>query len=253
MRGLSRGLRALAECAPIENAPAHDRRMRAAISRAKRTDCFAEQQNFDRAIAKKVKETPVSSEIEEWFANEKITVGAKRSWKRTAGHPAVLAIVIALGVIAVIAWLKFDEQVHAFPGASIAKKLLTVASSTRPSQFEAVQSEAGTLTDLFLMKYRLEHYDVPPEFGRLQTIGTRVFDDEEAGRVAQIGVGEKRMQLFLFPARRDAKTGQPDEFDGWRYVEQEGWTGAVHARKGVLFMAAVRGTRTDLAPYLPKQ
>jgi hypothetical protein len=60
------------------------------------------------------------------------------------------------------------------------------------------------------------------------------------------------MQLFLFPARRDSKSGKPEEFEGWRYIEQEGWTGAVQARKGVLFMAAVRGPKKDLAPYLSK-
>jgi len=253
MKRLSRGLRALADCAPIENASAPDRRMRTALARVKRIDNFATQQSFDRALAKLVRATPVPPEIEEWFANEKMAEGAKPSWKKTALHPAILAIAIALAVIAVIAWIKFEEQMHAFPGTSTAKKLLSVASATRPSQFEPIQTEAGTLSDLFFMKYRLDHYDVPPEFSRQHTIGVRVFDDDEAGRVAQIGVAEKRMQLFLFPARRNSKTGQPEEFEGWRYIEQEGWTGAVHAHKGVLFMATVRGPKKDLAPYIARQ
>jgi hypothetical protein len=58
--------------------------------------------------------------------------------------------------------------------------------------------------------------------------------------------------LFLFPGRHDSKTGKPEEFEGWRYIEQEGWTGVVQARKGILFMAAVRGPKKDLAPYLAK-
>jgi hypothetical protein len=254
MKRLPRGLRALANCAPIASEVAPDRRMRAAISRAKkRRKDFAQQQAFDRAMADLVKSTPVPAEIAEWFANEKLAEGTKRNWRNTAGHPAILAIGIALAVIAVIAWIKFDEQMHTFAGESTAKKLLSIASSTRVSQFEPVKTDAGTLSDLFVMKYRLEHYDVPPEFSQLRTIGVRVFDDEEAGRVAQIGVAEKRMQFFLFPARRDSKTGQPEEFQGWRYLEQEGWTGAIRARKGVLFMATVRGPKKDLAPYLPKE
>jgi len=60
------------------------------------------------------------------------------------------------------------------------------------------------------------------------------------------------MQLFLFPAPQDSKTGKPEEFAGWRYIEQEGWTGAVQVHNGILFMAAVRGTKKDLAPYLAK-
>jgi hypothetical protein len=252
MKRLSRGLRALADCAPIENTKAPDHRMRTAVSRAKRTEDFATQQSFDRAIAKLVEATPVSAEIRHWFANEKMAEGTKRSWKKTAFHPAILAIGIALGVIAVEAWIKFDEQMHAFPGTATAKKLLGVAAMTRPSDFEPMQAEAGTLNDLFFMKYRLEHYDVPPEFARQRTIGVRVFDDDEAGQVAQIGLAEKRIQLFLFPARRDSKTGKPEEFEGWRYLEQEGWTGAVRTSKGVLFMAAVRGPKKDLTPYLAR-
>lgn len=252
MNRLSRGLRSLAACAPIANTKAPDRRMRTAVSRAKRTEDFAVQQSFDRAVAKLVQATPISSEIKQLFANEKMAEGTKRSWKKTALHPAILAIAIALGVIAVVGWIKFDEQVHAFPGTAIATKLLSEAAMTRPSELEPVANEAGTLGDFFFMKYRLEHYDVPPEFSHQRTIGVRVFDDDEAGRVAQIGIAEKRLQLFLFPARRDSKTGKAEEFNGWRYIEQEGWTGAVQARKGVLFMAAIRGTKKDLAPYLAK-
>jgi len=132
MKRLSRGLRTLADCAPIANAKAPDRRMRTAVSRAKRTEDFAAQQSFDRAVAKLVQATPVSPEIQEWFANEKMAEGAKRNWRKTAFHPAILAIGIALAVIAVVAWIKFDEQMHAFPGTATAKKLLNVAVMTRP-------------------------------------------------------------------------------------------------------------------------
>jgi hypothetical protein len=250
MKRLPRGLRSLAACAPIANAKAPDRRMRTAVSRAKRIKDFAAQQSFDRAVAKLVQATPVAPEIKQLFANEKMTEGTKRSWKKTAFHPAILAIGIALAVIAVVGWIKFEEQMHAFPGTAIAKKLLSEAAMTRPTELEPVATDAGTLGDFFFMKYRLEHYDVPPEFSRQRTIGVRVFDDDEAGQVAQIGLAENRLQLFLFPARRDAKTGKAEEFDGWRYIEQEGWIGAVRAQKGILFMAAIRGTKKDLAPLL---
>ena len=247
---MRRGLQLLVDCAPISNGRNADRRMRAAIAAAKRSDRFSRQQGFDRAIARLVHSTPVPGEIKEWFANEPMAEGSRRSWWRTALHPAVIAIVIALAVIGFISWAKFNEQMHTFPGEPIARKLLTVASMTRPSQLETIQADAGTLGDLFLMKHRLEHYDVPPEFAKLRTLGARVFDDEEAGRVAQIAVDEKRMQLFLFPAPRDGKTAQPQEFSGWRYIEQEGWTGAVRERAGVLFMAAVRGPKKELARYV---
>src|SRR5206468_12297419 len=146
-----------------------------------------------------------------------------------------------------------DEQTRTVSGAPSTKTLLRVARTTRVAKIDPVKADAGTLSDLFVIKYRLEHYDVPPEFSQLRAIGVRVFNDDEAGRVAQIGVTEKRMQLFLFPARRSSKTGQPEEFQGWRFLEQEGWTGAVRARQGILFMATIRGPKKDLAAYLPKE
>jgi hypothetical protein len=127
---------------------------------------------------------------------------------------------------------------------------LTIASATRVPQLDPVQTDAGALGDLFFLKYRLEHYDVPPEFADFRTLGVRVFDDDEGHRVAQIAVPEKRMQFFLFPAERNPKTAKPREFSGWRYVDQEGWSGAVQVRAGVCFMAALRGEKRDLAPYL---
>src|SRR5256714_9876731 len=104
---------------------------------------------------------------------------------------------------------------HASPGTATAKKLLNVAAMTRPWEFEPMETEAGTLNDLFFMKYRLEHYDVPREFSQQPTIGVRKFDDDEAGQVAQIGLAAKRMQLFFFPATLDSNTGKPEEFEGW--------------------------------------
>src|SRR5437660_8112261 len=124
MKRLSRGLRTLADCAPIANAKAPDRRMRTAVSRAKRIEGFAAQQSFDRAVAKLVQATPVSPEIEEWFANEKMAEGAKRNWRKTAFHPAILAIGIALVVIAVVAWIKLDEKMQAFAGTATGKKIV---------------------------------------------------------------------------------------------------------------------------------
>ena len=61
------------------------------------------------------------------------------------------------------------------------------------------------------------------------------------------------MQLFLFPAERNAKTGAVLRFPGWRYIQQEGWTGAVTEHNGVCFMAALRGRENDLAPYLAEK
>ena len=93
---------------------------------------------------------------------------------------------------------------------------------------------------------------MPQEFAEFKTLGTRVFDDDEVRRVAQIWIKEKRMQFFLFPAEPD-KQGKINDFSDWRFVELEGWTGAVTQRNGVCFMAAIRGGEKDLQGYLEKK
>ena len=251
---LSRREKALVRWAPITEKAGIDRKMRVAVLRVRRSKKmateFGQQQAFDKALAALVQTTPVSPDVEEWFRNENLIPKSKRTWKRTVRNPAVLSIALALAVIAGVIIFIVMERMREFPSSPAARKMLTIAASTRSSLLDVVEAEAGSLGDFFFLKYRLEHYDVPPEFGHLRVTAYRVFDDDEGHRVAQIFVPSKRIQLFIFPAERNAKDGKPREFSGWRYLEQEGWTGVVQARDGVCFMAALRGQEKDLAPYL---
>ncbi|HMJ04936.1 MAG TPA: hypothetical protein VK474_01645 [Chthoniobacterales bacterium] len=255
--GLSPREQVLARIAPITDKTGTDRRMRAAVLHARRKGpgavAFGQQQAFDRAVAALVRDIPVSAEISEWFRNEKLIPQKKRGWKKTLLNPVVLSIALALVVIAGVVVFVILERMNEFPGSSTARKMLTVAASMRGVQVDPIATEAGSLSDFFFMKYQLEHYDVPPEFAGRRTAGCRVFDDDEGHRIAQISLEEKRVQFFLFPAERDPKNARALEFSGWRYVENEGWTGAVQVRNGVCFMVALRGQRQDLAAYLAKE
>jgi len=249
---LSRRQRALVNCAPITEERTADRSMRSAMSRACSGNEFVAQQKFDRALAALVQTMPIPSETAEWFATKDLVPVSKWTWKKIVRNPAALAIGIALVVIAGVLVFQFIARLNDFPGSPTARKLLTIASSTRPVLLDPVNTDAGTLSDLFFMKHGLEHYDVPAEFADFKTIGCRVFEDEESRRIAQIWLAEKRMQLFLFPAERDAKTGAVLRFPGWRYLRQEGWVGAVAEHNGVCFMAALHGRDKDLAHYVAK-
>src|SRR5438874_8298725 len=253
--GLLRRRRALLNCAPISHDHLADRSMRTAVSRADGSDEFVNQQNFDRAVAELIRLVPIPPESAEWFLDKEAIRAPRWTWRKIVLNPAVLAISIALVVIAGVFAFHLLDRLNAFPGSATARKLLTVASSTRPVMLDPVSAEAGTLSDLFFMKHGLEHYDVPDEFADFKTIGCRVFEDEESHRVAQIWLVENRMQLFLFPAERDTKTGAVLRFAGWRYVQQEGWVGAVREHSGVCFMAALRGREKDLKAYIsnPKE
>jgi hypothetical protein len=247
---LLRRYRAFLNCAPIGPQKEMDRAMSSAVTRAASSIEFVNQQNFDRAVAELVRLIPLPPETAEWFSEKDLAVGPKWTWKKIVRNPAVLAISIAVLVIAGVFVWQLLTHLNEFPGSATARKLLSVASSTRPVMLDPVSTEAGTLSDLFFMKHGLEHYDVPEEFADFRTIGCRVFEDEESRRIAQIWLAEKRMQLFLFPAERDTKTGAVLRVPGWRYVHQEGWVGAVKEQSGVCFMAAMRGRESDLEPYI---
>jgi hypothetical protein len=249
---LSRRKPALLNCAPIGEERVRDRSMRSAVARASDSDGFANQQGFDRAVAALVRVIPIPPEIAEWFPARELMAGSKRTWKKMIRNPAVLAISIAVAVIAGVFVFHFLGRLNEFPGSATARKLLTIAGSTRSVLLDPVNAEAGALSDLFFMKHGLEHYDVPAPFADFRTIGCRVFEDDQSQRIAQIWVAEKRMQFFLFPAERDVKSGAVLRFPGWRYVRQEGWAGAVMEHNGVCFMAALRGREKDLAPYVSK-
>ncbi len=248
--GLLRRRRGLLNCAPISQERSADRSMRSAVYHAAASADFVDQQNFDRALAELVRLIPIPQETAEWFSEKDLAVGSKWTWKKMVRNPAVLAISIAVVVIAGVSVFDVLSRLNDFPGSATARKLLTVAASTRPVVLDPVSTEAGTLSDLFFMKHGLEHYDVPAEFADFRTIGCRVFEDEESRRVAHIWLAENRMQLFLFPAERNVKTGAVLRFPGWRYIHQEGWVGAVSEHSRVCFMAAMRGGEKDLKPYI---
>jgi hypothetical protein len=250
---LSRRHRTLVHCAPITDERVDDRALRVALHRARKSEEFGLQQNFDKAASALVQAITIPNEITEWVPTETFVAPSRRGWKKYAQQPAFIATGIAVVVIAVVLILQLVDRMNRFPGETTARRLLTTASSTHAMMLDPVKTDAGTLGDFFFMKHRLAHYDVPPEFADLKTLGCRVFDDEDGQQVAQIWMVEKRMQFFLFPAERDPKTGKAKEFSGWRHIDQEHWAGVVKEQNGVCFMAALRGSEKDLAPYVSKK
>ena len=167
---------------------------------------------------------PIPPETAEWFSSKDLLAPSKWTWKKTLRNPAVLAVGIALVVITGVLVFQFVTRLNDFPGSTTARKLLTIAGSTRSVLLDPVNADAGTLSDLFFMKHGLEHYDVPEEFADFHTIGCRVFEDDQSQRVAQMWVSEKRMQFFLFPAERDVKSGAALRFPGGgMFIKKAGW------------------------------
>ena len=254
-RWLSRRKRDLLECAPISETPPSDRAMRSALETARTIPTAAAtlsaQHQFDVALANLVQRIAIPHEAKEWFVNAALMKGAKRSWKKTARHPAILATGLAILVLAGIAVFFFVERLHEFPGSTTAKKMLVMASNASRSQFEPLHTDAINLGDYFFMKFQLEHFDIPMQFADLHVRGARVFEDEDGQRVAHVLLAERGVQFFLYPTERSdpARTPTPAR-PIWRYVEGEDWAGAVAERDGVCFMIAMRGTEQELRSYL---
>ncbi|HJT80784.1 MAG TPA: hypothetical protein VJ719_06260, partial [Chthoniobacterales bacterium] len=252
MPRLNRRQRVLVQCAPFNDDRIEDRAMRAAVFKVKKTEEFTHQRAFDQAVAGLVQAIAIPTSVTEWLSKGTFVAPPRRTWRQVVMNPVVLAIGIAVGVIAGIFVFKLVERLNQFPGEPTAKRLLNVASSTKSVILDPVKTDAGALGDFFFMKHRLAHYDVPAEFAELKTLGCRVFDDEESQTIAQIWVVEKKMQFFLFPAERDLKTGAIKHFTGWRYVDQDRWSGVVQEKNGVCFMAAIRGPEKELRGYVDK-
>ena len=115
-RWLSRRKRDLIECAPISDALPSDRAMRSALESARTIPeaaaSLTTQQQFDQALAKLTAQIVIPKEVEEWFVNAALIKGAKRSWVKTAGHPAILATALAVLVMTGIAIFFFVERLH---------------------------------------------------------------------------------------------------------------------------------------------
>jgi hypothetical protein len=255
-RWLSRRKRALIECAPISDTPPSDRTMRSALEIARTIPeaaaSLTAQQQFDQALATLVRGIRIPHEAAEWFVNASLIRGAKRNWKKTARHPAILATALAVLVLTGIAIFFFVERLHEFPGSETAKRLLVFANATRRYQFDSLNTDAINLGDYFFMKSQLEHYDVPMQFADFRARAARVFEDEDGHRVAQVVLAEKGVQFFLYPAERTTTrtAAKPGGRPVWRYVDGDDWAGAVQEREGVCFMIAMRGSEEELRSYL---
>ena len=124
--------------------------------------------------------------------------------------------------------------------------MLTIAGSMRGIQLEEVEADAGSLSDLFFMKYRLEHYDVPPEFAASKTSACRVFDDDEGHRVAQITVPKSGCSFSSFRRAKPERSVSHQNFPAGDTSNRRAGPASCQVRNGVCFMAALRGEKKDL-------
>ena len=93
---LSRKEKMLVHCAPIREERVDDRALRMALHRARKTDAFAVQQNFDTAVTALVQSIPIPEEITDWIPPDTFIAPRRRRWQKYAQNPAFLATGIAV-------------------------------------------------------------------------------------------------------------------------------------------------------------
>src|SRR6266849_9722603 len=128
---LSRKDKMLAHCAPIREERVDDRALRTALHRARKTEAFVIQQDFDKAATALVQAISIPQEIVDWVPTETYIAPARRPWKRYAQNPAFLATGIAVLVIAIVGIFQLVDRLNRFPGQSTAQRLLITASSNK--------------------------------------------------------------------------------------------------------------------------
>lgn len=228
--------------------------MRAALENARTIPeaaaSLTAQQQFDHAMAGLVRKIAIPKAAEEWSLNVALLKGATRSWRKTAQHPAILSIALALLVLAGLGIFFFVERAQEFPGSNTARKLLAVANSTQRSDFEPLNTDAINLGDYFFMKFQLEHIDVPMPLADVRATGARVFEDDDGQRVAQVLLAESGMQFFFYPADKSDAAAPSSEKLRWHFLENEGWSGAVEERSGTCLLVALHGDQKELRAYL---
>src|SRR5438309_7731807 len=111
---LSRKEKMLVHCAPIREERVDDRALRMALHRARKTEAFAVQQNFDKAAAALVQAIPIPQEITDWVPTEAFVAPMRRRWQKYAQNPAFLATGIAVLVITIVGIFQLVERLNRF-------------------------------------------------------------------------------------------------------------------------------------------
>ncbi len=176
-----------------------------------------------------------------------VHAGRSLTGKAALLQPVVLAILI--GAVVLLGWggLTLWNRAHSFPGKDSAVRMVDMNDdATTTAQMEIKKVPAGALNDWFFDKYGFEDYFLPAGFENYQTVGARLFkqDDEP---VAQVAIEENHMVFFSFKAE-DFGVNLPN--DQWQVFKEGGWAAALQQHDDECFMVTFRGSSGDMEAFL---
>ncbi len=217
---------------------------------------FQRQTELDSRMSGLIQALPLPGGLlEKMKALEEENQKRRMDWRSALKQPTVLAALIGLGVMVGFLVYFWMDRMQNFPGRDAAFRMISSTEEMSGAELEPLITETGKLGDWFMLKYGLDDFSVPPEFGGMKTAGLRMFK-QDGFPVAQIAVerpsdlgpfAESGLLFFIFRA---------DDFgfklaaNRWYIVTQEDWVAAVHAEEKTCFMVAVRGTREQMEAFL---
>lgn len=139
------------------------------------------------------------------------------------------------------------NRAHSFVGEDSAKRMVEVNDDMTGMELEPKKGPAAALNDWFFDKYGFEDYYVPAGFENYQTVGARLFkqDDEP---VAQVAIDENNMIFYSFKAE-DFGVALPGN-DQWQIFKDGEWVAALTQHDEECFMVAFRGSRSEMNRFL---
>lgn len=245
--------RALLACVRPDAEPPGDRAMREAYHRLETDpglkEAFDQQQEFDRGMGAIVRDIPLPPAFDAQLgASFERAFNEETSSRHMLAHPALWAAL--LSVLFLLGWggLVLYQRMEGFPGDDSVTRLVTSVSANSGNQrLEPLSTQCDNLGDTLFLKYGLDDYSVPREFGRCEAVGYRVFFSNSFP-VAQVKVREHGLTFLIFRCDQQGVDIKPP--GSWKYLSGDQWTAAAQSRDNICFVVACRGDESQLETYL---
>jgi hypothetical protein len=208
---------------------------------------LARQRAFDQRHLEALEKVLLPQALLGEIAAGQATGARALSGKGALLQPVVLAILIGAAVLLGWGGVMLWNRAHDFPGKDSAVRMVDVNDEMTGMEMEPKKALAGALNDWFFDKYGFEDYFLPAGFENYQTVGARLFkqDDEP---VAQVAIEENNMIFFSFRAE-DFGVQLPAN-DEWHVFKEGEWVAALQQHDDECFMVTFRGSRGEMDAFL---
>jgi len=208
------------------------------------TRWFADERDFDRAIAAHLDSVPAPFGLKtRILASAAPRAASKASW--TAALAAVAAVIFLFALI-VSLWRDSAQSSAALPDYE--REMVSFIQLPPPLEMES--SDLGEIKD-WLAKKEVTQVSVPPRLAALDPVGCRILSFRGRNVTLICFRRSEKNLAHLFVVDRAAlpklKPGAPPVF-----AREGAWTTASWVEKDRAYMIAVKAGRAELEDYLPR-